>query len=61
MIRISIDEKKLKEMCFDVIRRETSNFERETSDAELGNFVRGVVALEIELYSDATNTKAEED
>ena len=42
---------KLKEVSFDVIRRETRNFERQTGDAELGSFVRGVVELETEIYS----------
>ncbi len=36
--------------AYRVIRREVRDFERMTSDAELGNFVRGVVDLQFELY-----------
>lgn len=37
--------------AYRIIRRETNCFERTTNDAELGNFVRGVVALQTELYA----------
>ena len=42
--------KELELTAYKIIRREVNNFQRETDDAELGNFVRGVVALQTELY-----------
>ena len=47
-ITISVNELEL--LSYNVIRREVSNFQRTTNDAELGNFVKGVVALEKEIY-----------
>jgi len=40
----------LENISYNVIRREVNNFERETTDSELGNFVRGVVKLQTELW-----------
>ena len=37
--------------AFRVIRRKVSNFADESSNDEIAGFVRGVVALERELYS----------
>ena len=45
--------------AYRVIRREVNCFERTTNDAELGNFVRGVVALQTELYSRMENECSE--
>ena len=50
-MQIVMSENELAVECFRVIRREVRDFERETTDAELGNFVRGVVELETCLYS----------
>lgn len=44
----------LENISYNVIRREVNDFERETNDAELGNFVRGVVKLQTELYARMT-------
>lgn len=40
----------LERTAYNVIRREVRNFQRTTTDAELGNYVRGVVDLQSELY-----------
>lgn len=38
-------------VAYNVIRREVTDFQRTTTDAELGNYVRGVVNLQSELFS----------
>ena len=53
-INISMDEFGLEIMAYNVIRREVSSIvssgiTRETRDAELGNFVKGVVALQRDI------------
>ena len=45
--------------AYRIIRRETNCFERTTNDAELGNFVRGVVALQTELYAKLEDERSE--
>ena len=45
-----MNQTRLGTLSYDVIRREVSNINRITSNAELGNFVRGVVELEREIY-----------
>ncbi len=45
-----MNQTRLGTISYDVIRREVSNIQRTTSNAELGNFVRGVVELEREIY-----------
>lgn len=37
-------------MAYGLIRTEVRRFNRETSDSELGNYVRGVVDMQTELY-----------
>lgn len=37
--------------AYRLIRIEARRFDRESSDAELGNYVRGVVDLQTEIYS----------
>lgn len=37
-------------MAYGLIRAEVRRFHRETSDSELGNYVRGVVDMQTELY-----------
>lgn len=46
---MTIDELQLE--AFRLIRREARRFDRETNDSELGNYVRGVVDLETEIYA----------
>lgn len=46
---MTIDELQLE--AFRLIRRELRRFDRETNDSELGNYVRGVVDLETEIYA----------
>ena len=51
---IEIDEmyeKTVELAAYRLIRIETKRFDRESSDAELGNYVRGVVDLQTEIYS----------
>ena len=47
---INITDEKLVITAYDVIRRETRRYNRESNDAELGNYVKGVVDLQTELY-----------
>lgn len=37
-------------MAYALIRAEVRRFNRKTSDSELGNYVRGVVDMQTELY-----------
>lgn len=37
--------------AFRLIRKETRRFDRETNDSELGNYVRGVVDLETQIFA----------
>ena len=37
-------------MAYRLIRTEVRRFDRETSDAELGNYVKGVVDMQAELF-----------
>ena len=48
---------KLKVVAFDVIRHEVRNFERTTTDSEVGHYVRGVLDLFCELMTDIQNDK----
>lgn len=50
---INITDEKLVITAYDVIRRETRRYDRESNDAELGNYVKGVVDLQTELYKNA--------
>lgn len=45
---MTIDELQLE--AFRVIRREARRFDRETNDSELGNYVKGVVDLETQIF-----------
>ena len=38
-------------IAYKLIRREVNKFDRTTTDSELGNYVRGVVQMQTELYS----------
>lgn len=50
---INITNENLVITAYDVIRRETRRYNRESNDAELGNYVKGVVDLQTELYKNA--------
>ena len=50
---INITDEKLAITSYDVIRRETRRYDRKSNDAELGNYVKGVVDLQTELYKNA--------
>lgn len=43
-------EKELKQYTCDVIRRKISAFDDESNNDEISGFVKGVIALERELY-----------
>ena len=47
---INLTEAELARECYHVIRRYCRDFQRTSSDAELGCFVRGVVELQTALY-----------
>ena len=52
-MNINITDEKLVIIAYDVIRRETRRYDRKSNDAELGNYVKGVVDLQTELYKNA--------
>ena len=45
---MTIDELQLE--AFRLIRTEARRFDRETNDSELGNYIRGVVDLETQIF-----------
>ncbi len=45
----------LKITAFDVIRHEVRDFERTTTDSEVGHYVRGVLDLFCKLMTDIQN------
>lgn len=49
-MNINISDEQLVISAYDVIRRETRRYDRKSNDAELGNYVKGVVDLQTELY-----------
>lgn len=54
-MKIEIELSELEAECFRIIRRETCDFHRESGDAELGSFVRGVVEVERFLFDKRDN------
>lgn len=46
---MTIDE--LQIMAYKVIRREGHTFERTTTDSEFGNYVRGILDLQAEIFN----------
>lgn len=52
-MNINISDEQLVISAYDVIRRETRRYDRKSNDAELGNYVKGVVDLQTELYKNA--------
>lgn len=53
------DQEIVERESFRAIRIETGRFDRNGGDAELGAFVRGVVALESLLYDECYKDKGE--
>ena len=47
---INITSENLIITAYNVIRREIRRYDRKSNDAELGNYVKGVVDLQTELY-----------
>lgn len=43
-------EKSIEAEAYRLIRKEANRFNREESNAELGNYVRGIVDLQTEMY-----------
>lgn len=48
-----MDNDMFEHMAYRLIRREVRRFDRETTDSELANYVRGVVDMQTELYSES--------
>ena len=55
---ITLDE--IIKTAYRLIRIETRRFDRETSDSELANYVRGVIDLQTELLKEEQNAVAED-
>ena len=53
------DQEIVERKSFRAIRREANRFDRIIGDAELGAFVRGVVALESLLYDECYKDEGE--
>lgn len=48
-----MDNNTFEQMAYRLIRREVRRFDRETTDSELANYVRGVVDMQTELYEES--------
>ena len=46
-----IENEQVELIAYNLIRREVRRFDRGTTDAELANYIRGIVDLQTELYS----------
>lgn len=47
-----MDNDMFERMAYRLIRIEVRRYDRETTDSELANYVRGVVDMQTELYSE---------
>ena len=47
-----MNETELELMAYMLIRRECRRFDRTTTDSELANYIKGIVDLQTEIYSD---------
>ena len=59
---MNITREQTEQIAYRLIRIETNRFDRNGNDSELGNYVRGVVHFQTELYakiSDETQLKGE--
>lgn len=55
-----ITEEMLEKEAYRLIRIEVRRFDRTTMDSELGNYVRGVVDLQTQLYGELNKVESEE-
>lgn len=56
-----MDNNTFERMAYRLIRREVRRFDRETTDSELANYVRGVVDMQSELYKECMSECSEEE
>lgn len=54
-------DNQLKIKAFDLIRHEVRDFERSTTDSELGNYIKGVVDLYTEILKEEQWNKAKKE
>ena len=57
---MQITEEMLEREAYRLIRIEVRRFDRNTTDSELGNYVRGVVELQTQLYGELNKVESEE-
>ena len=43
-------QEQIENTAYMLIRRETNRFDRDNNDAELGNYIKGVVHMQTEFY-----------
>ena len=56
---MQITEEMLEREAYRLIRIEARRFDRTITDSELGNYVRGVVDLQTELYGELNKVESE--
>ena len=56
---MQMNEEIIEKMAYRLIRKEVRRFDRTTTDSELANYIRGVVDLQTDLYSDLTRIESE--
>ena len=54
-------DNQLKIKAFDLIRHEVRDFERSTTDSELGNYIKGVVDLYTEILKEKQNKRSKDE
>lgn len=57
---MQVNEETIEKIAYRLIRKEVRRFDRTTTDSELANYVRGVVDLQTDLYSELTEVENEE-
>ena len=57
---MKITEEMLEREAYRLIRIEVRRFDRNTTDSELGNYVRGVVELQTQLYGELNKVECKE-
>ena len=55
---MQLDNDRIEKEAYRLIRIECNRFDRETSNAELANYVMGIVDLQTELYKILESTKS---
>lgn len=57
---MNLTEKEIELMAYRLIRIEARRFDRNTSDSEFANYVKGIVDMQTEIYAKLSELKGEQ-